>query len=117
MIAKPPLYGDCRWKTQRVDIHDNRFVLDKSVVKCTAKCDRMAVLSNYGTYPDWSPYKGERVADAITGKQQNRWYDNVYRGPWKFVAHDPSRVLGFGQWQGKTYQQDAGSTLAPRAGG
>ncbi|WP_405865540.1 right-handed parallel beta-helix repeat-containing protein [Streptomyces sp. NBC_00005] len=116
-IAKSPLYADCRWKTQRVDIHDNRFVLDKSVVKCTEKCDRMAVLSNYGTYPDWSPYKGERVAEAITLKQHNRWHDNVYVGPWKFVAEDQSRVLDFGEWQVSPYQQDAGSTLAPRAGG
>ncbi|MGW3204046.1 right-handed parallel beta-helix repeat-containing protein [Streptomyces sp. NPDC001135] len=116
-IAKAPLYADCRWKTQRVDIHDNRFVLDESVVKCTEKCDRMAVLANYGTYPDWSPYHGEGVAEAITSEQHNRWHDNVYLGPWKFVAHDPSRVLDFEQWQGTPYQQDAGSTLAPGAGG
>ncbi|WP_229858460.1 right-handed parallel beta-helix repeat-containing protein, partial [Streptomyces anandii] len=31
-ITTAPLYADCRWKTQRVDIHDNRFVLDESVV-------------------------------------------------------------------------------------
>ncbi|MEU8876901.1 right-handed parallel beta-helix repeat-containing protein [Streptomyces javensis] len=116
-IAKPPLYADCRWKTQRVDIHDNRFVLDKSVVKCTVKCDRMAVLANYGTYPDWSPYQGEGVAEAITHKQHNRWHDNVYLGPWQFVAQDPSRVLDFGQWQITPYQQDAGSTLRARDGG
>ncbi|MEU6120446.1 right-handed parallel beta-helix repeat-containing protein [Streptomyces sp. NPDC047123] len=116
-IATAPLYADCRWKTQRVDIHDNRFVLDKSVVECTAKCDRMAVLANYGTYPDWSPYQGERVAEAITGKQHNRWRDNVYLGPWKFVAHDPSRVLDFGQWQNTPYEQDAGSTFRTRDGG
>lgn len=116
-IATAPLYADCRWRTQRVDIHANRFVLDKSVVKCSEKCDRMAVLANYGTYPKWSPYKGERVAEAITHKQHNRWHDNVYRGPWKFVAHDPSRVLDFGQWQSTPYEQDAGSTLDLRAGG
>ncbi|MCQ8193208.1 right-handed parallel beta-helix repeat-containing protein [Streptomyces rugosispiralis] len=116
-IAKQPLYADCRWKTQRVDIHDNRFVLDKSVVKCTVKCDRMAVLANYGTYPDWSPYQGEGVAEAITHKQHNRWHHNVYLGPWQFVAHDPSRVLDFGQWQIAPYQQDAGSTLRARDGG
>ncbi|GAA1945997.1 right-handed parallel beta-helix repeat-containing protein [Streptomyces durmitorensis] len=116
-IATAPLYADCRWKTQRVDIHDNRFVLDKSVVKCTDKCDRMAVLANYGTYPDWSPYKGERVAEAITRKQHNRWYDNVYLGPWRFVAHEPSRVLDSGEWQGTPYEQDKGSTFGPRAGG
>ncbi|MGW7088275.1 right-handed parallel beta-helix repeat-containing protein [Streptomyces sp. NPDC054871] len=116
-ITKAPLYADCRWKTQRVDIHHNRFVLDPSVVKCTAKCGRMAVLANYGTYPDWSPYKGERVSEAITGKQKNRWHDNVYRGPWSFIAHDPSGKLDFGQWQGTPYRQDAGSTLRARDGG
>ncbi|WP_030686978.1 right-handed parallel beta-helix repeat-containing protein [Streptomyces globisporus] len=116
-IAAAPLYADCRWKTQRVDIHDNRFVLDKSVVGCTAMCDRMAVLANFGTSPDWSPYRGERVAEAITHGQDNRWHDNVYVGPWKFVAHDPGRVVDFGQWQDAPYRQDAGSTLRARAGG
>ncbi|MER6138613.1 right-handed parallel beta-helix repeat-containing protein [Streptomyces sparsogenes] len=116
-IATAPLYADCRWKTQRVDIHGNRFVLDTSVVKCAAECDRMAVLANYGTYPDWSPYRGKRVAEAITHKQHNRWHDNVYRGPWSFVAGDPGHTLEPGQWQGASYQQDAGSTFAPQAGG
>ncbi|NUS87459.1 MAG: right-handed parallel beta-helix repeat-containing protein, partial [Streptomyces sp.] len=116
-IATAPLYADCRWKTQRVDIHGNRFVLDESVVDCTVKCDRMAVLANYGTYPDWSPYQGERVAEAITRKQHNRWHDNVYLGPWKFVAHDPSRILDSWQWQSTPYQQDAGSTFRARDGG
>ncbi|MEW2552257.1 right-handed parallel beta-helix repeat-containing protein [Streptomyces zhihengii] len=116
-IAGPPLYDDCRWKTQRVDVHGNRFVLDKSVVHCTVKCDRMAVLANYGTYPDWSPYQGERVAEAITREQDNRFFDNDYVGPWTFVAHDPSRMLDPGQWQGTPYQQDAGSTFRARDGG
>ncbi|MEU8591716.1 right-handed parallel beta-helix repeat-containing protein [Streptomyces sp. NPDC048664] len=116
-IATAPLRDDCRWKTQRVDIHDNRFVLDKSVVGCTVKCDRMAVLANYGTYPDWSPYQGDGVAEAITGKQDNHWHDNVYVGSWTFVAHDPSRTLDSVQWQGMPYQQDAGSTLRASGGG
>lgn len=116
-IAKAPLYSDCRWKTQRVDIHDNRFTLDKSVVGCTSKCDRMAVLANYGTYPDWSPYQGDKVAEAITTGQDNRWHDNVYVGPWTFVAHDPSRVLDTGQWRGAPYRQDSGSTFRAGDGG
>ncbi|WP_050815140.1 right-handed parallel beta-helix repeat-containing protein, partial [Streptomyces zinciresistens] len=116
-IASAPLYGDCRWKTQRVLIHDNRFTLDKSAMDCAVRCDRMAVLANYGTYPDWSPYQGERVAEAITRRQRNRWYDNVYVGPWRFVAYDPSRVLDRGQWQGTPYRQDAGSTFRARGGG
>jgi hypothetical protein len=116
-IAEAPLYADCRWKTQRVDIHDNRFVLDKTVVKCTTQCDRMAVLSNYGTYPGWSPYKGEKVAEAITLRQHNRWHDNVYVGPWTFVVRDPSQVLDFQDWQDAPYRQDARSTFRAQAGG
>ncbi|MHC5907115.1 right-handed parallel beta-helix repeat-containing protein [Streptomyces sp. S6] len=116
-IAKAPLYDDCRWKTRRVDIHDNRFTLDKSVVGCTEKCDRMALLANYGTYPDWSPYMGDKVAQAITRTQGNRWHDNVYVGPWVFVAHDPSRVLDALQWEAAPYQQDSGSTFRTQGGG
>ncbi|CAM5699784.1 Carbohydrate-binding/sugar hydrolysis domain-containing protein OS=Streptomyces violarus OX=67380 GN=FHS41_008053 PE=4 SV=1 [Streptomyces violarus] len=57
------------------------------------------------------------MAEAITHEQHNRWHDNVYRGPWKFVVQDPSQVLDPGHWQGPPYQQDAGSTFAERAGG
>ncbi|MFE6158069.1 right-handed parallel beta-helix repeat-containing protein [Streptomyces sp. NPDC056486] len=116
-ITEAPLYADCRWKTQRVDIHHNRFLLDASVVKCTDECGLMAVLANYGTYPKWSPYKGKRVGEAITLKQHNRWHDNVYRGPWSFVATNTDQKLDSGQWQGTPYQQDADSTFDPRAGG
>jgi len=41
----------------------------------------------------------------------------VYIGTWKFVAHDPSRILDSGQWQGTPYRQDAGSTFRARNGG
>ncbi|MFF0745388.1 right-handed parallel beta-helix repeat-containing protein [Streptomyces sp. NPDC004111] len=116
-IATAPLYSDCRWKTQRVDIHDNRFVLDAAALKCTTECARMAVLSNYGTYPDWSPYKAKRVSDALLHKQNNRWHDNLYRGPWSFVADDPDKKLDSAQWQSTPYQQDTNSTFGPRAGG
>ncbi|MFD3515683.1 right-handed parallel beta-helix repeat-containing protein [Streptomyces sp. NPDC058657] len=116
-IARAPLYDDCRWKTQRVDIHDNRFLLDTSVVRCTRECGRMAVLSNYGTYPDWSPYKAKRVSQALLHKQHNRWHGNVYRGPWSFVADDPGRRVDSGQWQDPPYRQDTGSTFDPSAGG
>ncbi|MFF9428787.1 right-handed parallel beta-helix repeat-containing protein [Streptomyces sp. NPDC004290] len=116
-IARAPLYSDCRWKTQRVDIHDNRFVLDPSAVGCARECGRMAVLSNTGGSPDWSPYRGDRVARAITREQHNRWHDNTYRGPWTFTAEDAGRTLDSGQWRAAPYRQDEGSTFAPRAGG
>ncbi len=57
------------------------------------------------------------MAEAITTEQDNRWHDNVYIGTWKFVAHDPSRILDPGQWQGTPYRQDEGSTFRARNGG
>ena len=57
------------------------------------------------------------MSEAITREQGNRWHDNVYVGPWKFVVHDPSRILDSWQWQGTPYRQDAGSTFGARDGG
>ncbi|MFI6301343.1 right-handed parallel beta-helix repeat-containing protein [Amycolatopsis thailandensis] len=105
-IASRPLYDDCRWKTQRVSIHGNKFSHGSS---CTGLCGRMALLANFGTYPDWSPYRDSSVSDAVTFRQGNRWYDNAYSGSWRFVAHDTSRTLGASAWQGAPYSQDAGS--------
>ncbi|MGH3950608.1 MAG: right-handed parallel beta-helix repeat-containing protein [Pseudonocardiaceae bacterium] len=116
-IASAPLYRDCRWKTQRVDIHDNRFALDPGAIGCQSMCGRMAVLSNFGTYPDWSPYHGDVVQEAITFSQDNRWHANDYTGPWTFMPHDTDGYLNFIHWQAGPYRQDQGSTFSPAGGG
>ncbi|MFF8805900.1 right-handed parallel beta-helix repeat-containing protein [Streptomyces omiyaensis] len=116
-IAEEPLRSDCRWKTQRVDIHDNLFLLDPAAAGCAAECGRMAVVANEGTAPDWSPYRGAGVAEAIAHRQGNRWHANVYRGPWSFAAGGLGGVLDAGQWRGAPHRQDAGSTFESRAGG
>lgn len=115
-IASEPLYSDCRWKTQRVDIHHNRFSLDPDVVGCESMCGRMAVLSNFGTFPGWSPYQGDVVQQAITLGQHNRWHDNTYVGPWTFMPHDTSRLFYPDQWQGEPYRQDQNSTFFGKGG-
>jgi hypothetical protein len=111
-IAKEPYYSDCRWKTKRVKIHDNKFVIDSHKLHCsTDYCGKMGLLSNYGTYPDWSPYKGEVIEKAITLHQHNRWHDNTYVGPWSFVVHDAGKVIDTETWQAAPYRQDKGSTF------
>jgi hypothetical protein len=116
-IAVPPLYDDCRWKTQRVEVHDNTFEFDPDTPGCeTTMCGRMAVLSNYGTYPAWSPYRASVISNAITFQQDNRWYDNKYYGPWTFVAHDTSRRLSIEQWTAAPYNQDTCSTFGESEG-
>jgi len=116
-VASEPLLSDCRWKTQHVDVHDNKFSFDPAVVGCQSSCGRMGLLSNFGTYPDWSPYKGDVVQEAITYKQDNRWHDNTYAGPWTFVTYDTSKVLELGEWEGSPYSQDQGSTFTAQGGG
>jgi hypothetical protein len=111
-IDDAPLVGDCRWKTQRVDIHDNTFTYEPGVVGCSkGMAGRMAVFANYGTVPEWSPYQGRTVQQAITFEQENVWHDNTYRGPWKFVAFETSQGFATAEWQAEPHGQDAGSTF------
>ena len=70
------------------------------------------LVSNWGSYPDWSPYQGTVVEKAITFEQDNQWRDNHYSGPWRFMAlelwnRDPAGASG----ALAPYGQDAGSTL------
>ena len=111
-IAQRPLYDDCRWKTQRVEVHDNTFVAAAAPVGCPAGfANKMAILSNYGTYPEWSPYKGEVIQVAIATAQDNRWYANTYRGAWTFVVGAVDEVIPPEQWQQSG--QDSGSSFEP----
>jgi nitrous oxidase accessory protein NosD len=115
-IATPPLYNDCRWKTQHVDIHANTFKFDPTAVGCTnGLCGRMAMLSNYGTYPDWSPYKGAAISQAITFDQDNHWRGNTYTGSWTFMPYDTSRTISPTKWQAAPYNQDACSSFTGAA--
>jgi hypothetical protein len=115
-IDKQPLLGNCRWKTQRVSIHHNRFEVDPEALDCDTLCARMAVLSNYGTVPEWSPYMATVVQEAITFRQDNHWFGNTYVGPWRFMAFDTNRTLNPRQWQGPDYKQDQGSRFDDDAG-
>lgn len=116
-IEDEPRLGDCRWKTQRLDIHHNTFITDPDVVSCaTGATGAMALIANYGTYPEWSPYKGDAVQRAITFEQQNTWRDNTYRGPWRFMSGEVGPGAGPDVWQSDPYHQDAGSTFDTRAG-
>lgn len=116
-ISKKPLYSDCRWKTQRVVVQHNQFTLNSKALGCEEACGRTGVLSNFGSYPDWSPYQGAVIQQAITFQQDNSWHDNAYAGPWTFVAREMSNIIGIGEWQSAPYHQDANSSYQPNGGG
>jgi hypothetical protein len=110
-------YDLCRWKTNNVTVRDNWFRHDADA---TGHVDgaRQAIISNYGTFPAWSPYDGTAVQQAITFEQNNVFEGNVYEGDWQFQAFEttaPSLNLSFDQWQtgvvaGQLFTQDVDST-------
>jgi hypothetical protein len=112
-IANAPYYNDCRWKTQNVSVHDNEFhFTPANVGNCnTSNCGHMAVLSQYGTYPTWSPYQGTKIEQAITYNQNNHWTNNKYYGPWQFVTLEMGTLKNFTTWKAAPTSQDAGSTI------
>ena len=69
-------------------------------------------MSNFGTYPTWSPYKGEAIQKAITYGQNNTFYDNTYRGPWRFMPFEQGSLETFAEWRAAPYRQDVGSKLS-----
>ncbi|MDQ4142419.1 MAG: right-handed parallel beta-helix repeat-containing protein [Actinomycetota bacterium] len=116
-INHEPYYSGCRWKTQNVLVTDNDFHLDRSAIGCsttTRSCGVQAVFSNWGTYPDWSPYKGPKIQEAITFHQNNRFRNNRYAGEWRFTPFSTAHLLTLSAWQSPPYDQDVGSTLRSR---
>lgn len=113
-INSAPQYSDCRWKTQNVSVHDNVLRFLRANVGCTTTgCGQQAIVSNWGTYPTWSPYQGTTVQNAITSSQNNHFANNTYIGDWTFTPHNPGNFVTFSAWQGAAYGQDAGSTFTP----
>lgn len=73
----------------------------------------MAVLANFGSFPDWSPYRSAAIQGLITFAQENVLRANTYIGSWKFVPYDAGRLVGVSGWQVAPYRQDVSSTFLP----
>ena len=113
-IDTEPYYDDCRWKTQNVSVEHNVFDFVPASVgaSCTAAtdCGFQGLFSEYGSYPTWSPYQGTVVEKHITFNQNNHFFDNVYNGPWQFMANQQGNVITWRDWNSAPYRQDGGSS-------
>ena len=111
--------GTESWKTQHIEVSRNQFDFDPASLgpKCTLanQCGFQGVFSEYGTFPSWSPYKGNTVWNHITYGQGNHFSQNSYTGPWRFMAQSQGNVVTWAGWQAKPFGQDAGSTLDPKS--
>jgi hypothetical protein len=107
----PDYYDGCRWKTQNVNVSDNRFQLSaRDVPDCTEAngCGFNGIFSEYGSSV---PFQGTAVEDHITFNQNNHFSHNTYIGPWSFMVHEQRTVVTWKEWRAPPYNQDAGSTL------
>ncbi|MDQ1427576.1 MAG: hypothetical protein QOK39_1052 [Acidimicrobiaceae bacterium] len=111
-IATAPYFSDCRWKTQNVSVHDNDLSVDHSAIGCvaTAMCAQEGLLSNYGTFPTWSPYLARTVQDAITFSQNDHFANNHYTGDWRFLVYETGTFKSLVDFQASPYLQDLGSS-------
>jgi hypothetical protein len=113
-IAHAPYYANCRWKTQNVTVSHNQFDFNPTSVgpACTVKnmCGFQGIFSEYGSFPSWSPYQGTAVEKHITLQQNNRFSDNTYTGPWRFMILAEGNVVPWSTWRAAPYHQDQGST-------
>ena len=113
LVSQDPYFDDCRWKTQHLRVVNNAFRFDPSHIPgCTVAkgCGFNALVANYGTVPDWSPYKGFVVPDNISLHQDNVWRNNAYEGPWRFMIRELGPRVSWSTWRSAPYHQDAGST-------
>jgi hypothetical protein len=113
-IEDEPYFSDCRWKTQNVSVHDNVFRLrPDEIADCdpSASCGMQGLFSNWGTYPDWSPYMETTVEENIAFHQNNVFSHNTYEGPWQFMVYDQGTVVDTADWRAEPYHQDDGSTF------
>jgi Right handed beta helix region len=116
-IRHAPYYADCRWRTQNVVVRGNDFTFSPAHIgsDCTAAryCGFNGIFSQFGTQPSWSPYHGEVIENDIAFRQHNRFTDNSYAGPWRFMIHTQGNVVPWAQWRAAPYRQDQSSTLTP----
>lgn len=98
--------AECRWKTQDVAVHHNLFSTDPAAIGCgdVARCGQVALFASQGTAPDWSPYLGSGIQDAVTGI----FSANAHRGARRSTVHDVATAVDFETWRA-IYQQGAGS--------
>ena len=138
--SPPENYWDgCMWETQNVTVTRNLIDFDPSnIFGCTAHawpaCGANGVFSQFGG-PN-AQAGGADIPTQITFFQNNRWSENVYRGPSTFYAWNQGNSVSWAEWTGSVdagdrctsarvrrsgsclgpFGQDAGSTMTGAVG-
>jgi len=117
-VASSPYTTDCRWHSQNIEVNNNEFHFDDTVVPCAGTyCGAQALYATGADNMSWSPYTVSAVQNDVMFTNNNTFHDNQYFGNWKF-AKGFGETISFNSWQASPFNQDADSTFTgdPDAG-
>ncbi|UUZ95066.1 right-handed parallel beta-helix repeat-containing protein [Paenibacillus sp. P25] len=118
-ISSEPYKTDCRWKAQNIEVFNNEFRFEDSVVPCAGTyCGVQALTATGADNMPWSPYTVAGIQSDVMFHNNNSFHDNHYFGRWRF-AKGYGETVSFHTWRSAPYTQDANSTFAddPNNGG
>jgi hypothetical protein len=116
-------WDGCMWQTQNVSITRNEIAFDPNhIAGCNdaawPACGANGMFSQYGG-PN-ADATGSDVPTQITFFQNNRWSDNVYRGPSTFYAWNQGNVhnpVSWADWTGPTSKGEGCAAPGERQSG
>lgn len=111
-ISEPEFKENCRWHAKNIEVTDNEFYFDDTVVPCggSGYCGVQALMVTGEDNLKWSPYTVTGLQNDVMFNNGNRFANNHYYGKWRFAKGWGERI-SFAAWQAAPYNQDAGSTF------
>ena len=110
-IASEPYTSDCRWHAQNIEVNNNEFHFDDTVVPCAGTyCGAQALIATGADNMPWSPYTVSGIQNDVMFNNNNNFHDNTYVGNWKF-AKGYGETVNLATWKAAPYSQEDGSTI------
>jgi hypothetical protein len=112
-VGSAPYTNDCRWNSQNVQVFENQFRFDDTVVPCAGTyCGVQALFSTGDNNIPWAPaaYNIATIQNKIMFSANNKFFNNAYVGDWRF-AKGYGEKIHFNEWRASPFSQDSGSTF------
>ncbi|WP_248929251.1 right-handed parallel beta-helix repeat-containing protein [Paenibacillus hamazuiensis] len=111
-IAAEPYKTNCRWQSKNIEVFNNEFRFDDTVVPCAGTyCGVQALIATGADNMPWSPYTVAGIQNNVMFNNNNSFHDNRYFGAWRF-AKGYGETVSFNVWKSSPYNQDVSSTYA-----
>ncbi|HEX6416356.1 MAG TPA: right-handed parallel beta-helix repeat-containing protein [Candidatus Saccharimonadales bacterium] len=113
-VGSAPYTTDCRWSSQNVQVFNNEFRFDDSVVPCAGTyCGVHALFATGDNNIPWAPaaYNIATIQNKIMFGANNKFFNNAYFGDWRFAKGYGEKIY-YNEWKTAPFSQDAGSTFA-----